>query len=277
MPLPAGQRILVTGAARGIGRCIARTLLESGHKLFLLDIAEDELRYCVDTHLQKHASHVDYAVCDLRSVSAIRSTVEKAAVFFGGRIDVVVNNGGIAAAKWRDDATMEDYDVLEQWQAYIETNLTAPFALVQACIPYMKDAEGGRGGNQWEGGAGPCVVLVGSFRAHQSDPNQEGYAATKAGQLGLMHSMAISLSQWGIRVNLVAPGRIRAKYESREGDEHGTGWADESDEKDGDDHPANRPGKPEDIAEAVEYLMGAGFVTGQDITVDGGATKKKTT
>jgi len=67
--------------------------------------------------------------------------------------------------------------------------------------------------------AGPCVIHIGSFRAHQSDPNQEGYASTKAGQLGLMHSMAISLAPHGIRVNLVAPGRIKVAHECKDGDE----------------------------------------------------------
>lgn len=122
---------------------------------------------------------------------------------------------------------------------------------------------------------GPCIIHVGSFRAHQSDPNQEGYAATKAGQLGLMHSMAISLQPVGIRVNLVAPGRIKVAHESKEGDEKGLAWAQLNEEKDVRDHPTNRAGRPDDIADAVEYLIGAGFVTGQDVTVDGGATKVK--
>lgn len=129
MKISSGQNILVTGAARGIGRCIARNLLEKGHTLYLLDVAEDELRYCAETHLRAHADRVRYAVCDLRSPDAIRATVQQAASFFGGRIDAVVNNGGIAAPKWRDGVTMEDPEVMDQWQAYVETNLTAPSTL----------------------------------------------------------------------------------------------------------------------------------------------------
>lgn len=123
--------------------------------------------------------------------------------------------------------------------------------------------------------AGPCIIHIGSFRAHQSDPNQEGYASTKAGQLGLMHSMAISLGQWGIRVNLVAPGRIKVDHESKEGDENGSTWEGQNEHKDVQDHPSNRAGRPMDIADAVEYLVNAGFVNGQEIMVDGGASKKK--
>ena len=69
--------------------------------------------------------------------------------------------------------------------------------------------------------AGPCIIHIGSFRAHESDPNQEGYASTKAGLLGLMHAMAVSLKSKGIRVNLVAPGRIKVGHECKEGDEKG--------------------------------------------------------
>lgn len=123
--------------------------------------------------------------------------------------------------------------------------------------------------------SGPCIIHIGSFRAHQSDPNQEGYASAKSGLLGLMHSMAISLQTLGIRVNLIAPGRIKVAHESKDGDEKGMGWAEQNEEKDVDDHPTNRAGRPKDIADAAEYLVEAGFVTGQEITVDGGALKKK--
>lgn len=101
------------------------------------------------------------------------------------------------------------------------------------------------------------------------------YASTKSGQLGLMHSMAISLQPQGIRVNLIAPGRVKAAHESKEGDESGTSWADQNEEKDVLDHPTNRAGRPKDIADAAEYLVNAGFLTGQDLTIDGGATKMK--
>lgn len=85
--------------------------------------------------------------------------------------------------------------------------------------------------------------------------------------------MAVSLSQYGIRVNLIAPGRIRVRHESQEGDERGEKWHMEGD--DAEKHAANRSGMPEDIAEAAEFLLGAGFITGQDLTIDGGATRQK--
>ena len=160
---------------------------------------------------------------------------------------------------------------------YVETNLTAPFVVSQACLPFMRHEEGSESALHLDDSLpGPCIIHIGSFRAHMSDPNQEGYASTKAGQLGLMHSMAISLQQWGIRVNLIAPGRIKVAHECKEGDEGGMKWEELNQDKDVDDHPTNRAGRPMDIADAAEYLVKAGFITGQDLTVDGGATRKKT-
>ena len=168
---------------------------------------------------------------------------------------------------------MEDPAVLEEWQAYVETNLTAPFATSAACIPYMK-AES-KSDAQHVTSAGPCIILMGSFRALQSDPNQEGYASTKSGQLGLMHSMAVTCQQWGIRVNLVAPGRIKVAHECKEGDEKGANFEETLTEDDMESHPTNRAGRPLDIYDAVNYLVNSGFVTGMDMTIDGGKTKAK--
>jgi len=269
----ASRNIIISGSARGIGRSLARSFLERGNRVFLIDIQEDELTYCATVHLKRFAGQVAYAVCDLRSAEQIQEGVKKAAKFFDNKIDVLINNGGIASPQWKDGKTMEDKDTLGEWQAYIETNLTAPFVMSQACIPFMK--VGHLESLKDSLNSGPCIIHIGSFRAHQSDPNQEGYAATKSGQLGLMHSMAISLGQWGIRVNLIAPGRIKATHESKEGDEKGEGWEALNAEKDINDHPVNRAGRPGDIVKAAEYLIAAGFVTGQELTVDGGALRVK--
>lgn len=265
----SSKNILLSGGARGIGRALARYFLEAGHRVYIFDIDEDELKHTTTSHLAQYRKEgkVDSAVCNLRDVNDIRSKVKEAAKFFNDHIDVLVNNGGIASPKWKDDANMEDPATLEQWQAYIETNLTAPFAMSQACIPYMKITQTSdhESGAQKMDDAGPCIIHIGSFRAHQSDPNQEGYASSKAGQLGLMQSMSISLGFMGIRVNLIAPGRIKVAHESKEGDEGGETFAGQVSEKDVEDHPTNRAGRPKDIADAALYLINAGFVTGVSI------------
>ncbi|KAF2120138.1 hypothetical protein BDV96DRAFT_566727 [Lophiotrema nucula] len=274
------KNIIVSGGSRGIGRALVRYFLEAGHKVYIFDINEEELEHTTKVHLAQYNKDgkLDSALCDLRDIKDIREKITAAAKFFDNRIDVLINNASIASPYWKDGKTMEDPDTFEQWQAYMETNLTSPFAMSQACIPYMKQNAAEIENSQAQNihGAGPCIIHVGSFRAHQSDPNQEGYAASKAGQLGLMHAMAISLGPLGIRVNLIAPGRIKVAHECKEGDENDMSFAEQVSEKDVGDHPTNRAGRPRDIADAALYLINAGFVTGQDMVVDGGALRKKT-
>lgn len=168
---------------------------------------------------------------------------------------------------------MGDLETASEWQAYLETNLSAPFLLSQAVLPYMKTSNDRDARKKQREGPSPSIIHISSFRMLQSDPNQEGYASSKSGMIGLTHSMAVSLSEFGIRVNLIAPGRIRVAHESKKGDEEGLQWKIEGD--DAEKFAANRAGMPEDIAECAEWLIGAGFVTGQSITVDGGATMQK--
>lgn len=265
--IPDTKRCIVSGGASGIGRCLTRRLLERGHRVFLFDIDKEELKYTTEVHLKQYRSQLSSAVCDLRSIDDVRSTVAKAATILGNRIDILVNMGGISTPQWKDGLSMDDQDTYAQFEAFVATNLTGPFAVSQACIPYMKvTSEGKLNVAQMQHlprkGAGPCIIHVGSFRAHQSDANQEGYASSKAGLLGLMHSMAITCEQWGIRVNLVAPGRIKVAHESRAGDEGGVDWAGQLEEKDVSEHPVNRAGTPEDVVDAIEYLIDAGFITG---------------
>ncbi|OIW22549.1 short chain dehydrogenase [Coniochaeta ligniaria NRRL 30616] len=281
------RNIVLTGAARGIGRALARHLYLGGHKLFLIDVDGDELSHTANVHLPSALKSQSVSSCtaDLRDVKVIQSAIQQAAQFLDGRIDVLINNAGIARAMWTDSKTMED-DVLDEWQAYVETNLTAPFVISRACIPYMKSADKSGEGegvlSKEVSGAGEldrapsaCIINISSFRARQSQANCEGYGATKAGLLGLTHAMAISGAQWGIRSNAILPGYIEVKHECKQGDEEGKKWAESVDEARHRKHPVGRVGYGEDIAKTVDWLMDAGFVTGQEIVVDGGVSKIK--
>lgn len=214
-----------------------------------------------------------WSLCDLRNIEDIRKSAKEAADFFEQRIDVLINNGGISSPFWKDDKSMDDFETATEWQAYLETNLSAPFLLSQAVLPYMKVSKDRSERKQQREGSSPCIIHVSSFRMLQSDPNQEGYASSKSGLIGLTHSMAVSLSKFGIRVNLIAPGRIRVSHECKKGDEEGKTWNIEGD--DAEKFAVSRAGMPEDIADCAEWLIGAGFVTAQSITVDGGATMQK--
>ena len=140
---------------------------------------------------------------------------------------------------------------LEQWDKIIATNLTANFLLAHAAEPYLRQAKG-------------AMVLMSSSRAQMSEPGTFAYSASKGGIVALTHSLAISL-QPDVRVNCVLPGWID------------TGKHGPIEQADHDQHPAGRVGRPEDIAEMVSFLLSeekAGFITGQEFTVDGGMTKK---
>ena len=313
------RNIIITGAAQGIGRAIARHLARLGHRLFLIDMNEAELSYTAEQHIPHAIStgrpggfvtkeddpKPGYRSCNLRNTAAVRETIKAAAEYLGGRIDVLINNAGIARPEWTGGRTMEDWSVLDDFVAYIETNLTGAFVVSQAVLPFMKvkkrvGDEGkrgedvfrqeGRGGGEEEGGGegegypianvgpgtgGACIINISSVRALQSDANCEGYAASKAGLLGLTHAMAISGAHWGIRCNAILPGLIERNHENREADEVGKTWAENIEKARHRRHPAGRVGSGEDVARTVEWLMDAGFVTGQEILVDGGSTKVK--
>ncbi|CBX90455.1 hypothetical protein IAQ61_001960 [Plenodomus lingam] len=326
MPSTKSKNIIITGAARGIGRATARHLLSLpvSHKIFIIDFDAQELSYCVSTHLAAYAPRVGSHIANLRSPAEIKGAVQKAVEFFGnGRIDVLINNAGVARGFFTaGNGTMEDEATGEQWQTYIETNLSAPFYLSQAVIPYMKsrnsqphDAPGIDRSvdlkrtdefNQLplnlhgedrlnEGGA---IIHISSFRAHQSDPDCEGYAASKGGLLALTQAMAVSCQRWGIRVMAISPGWVSVQHECRARDEASkaqqngawkervpheaeaeavrmAAWKDDLEDLWHRQHPAGRVGRGEDLAEAVEYVMGAGFLSGQELVLDGGANRRK--
>jgi NAD(P)-dependent dehydrogenase (short-subunit alcohol dehydrogenase family) len=110
---------IVSGGARGIGRCIVRRFLERGYKVFIFDIDEEELKHTTTVHLKQYhdKKQLSSAICNLRSVDEIRERVKEAADFLGGRIEVVVNNGGIAAPMWKEGKAMDDLETFPQWQA----------------------------------------------------------------------------------------------------------------------------------------------------------------
>ena len=107
--------VVITGGARGIGRCLVRRFLEKGYKVYAFDIDETELNHTVHTHLKQYTDKglLGCSIADLRSVDDIQSKVEEAAKFLGGQIDVLINNGGIASPKWKDDKTMFEKETMK--------------------------------------------------------------------------------------------------------------------------------------------------------------------
>lgn len=112
---------IISGGARGIGRCLVRRFLEKGYRVFVFDIDEEELKHTTHVHLKKYTDSkaLGSAICNLRDVEDIRKQVKQAAEFLDGEIHVLINNGGIAAPKWKDEKTMFDMDTIGEWQAWV--------------------------------------------------------------------------------------------------------------------------------------------------------------
>lgn len=267
---------LITGAGRGIGRGLTRSLLSRGHRVFLLDYNEKELQHTLFLALSwskqpptEGFNAFHGRTIDLRDRSQIKEAVAEAVHFFDGKFDVLINNAMATPHIWHDGKGMEDEDeaIMEQWDEKIAVGLTAPFLLSRLCVPLLK-AEAGT--EQRRPG---CIINISSTRAKQAEDNHEAYSAAKAGILGLTQSMSVSLGhRYGIRVNAVIPGWIHVENESADGEQ--SKWEEGLTEQDHRWHPASRVGRVEDIAKAVVFLAESDFVTGEEIVVDGGVSRK---
>jgi NAD(P)-dependent dehydrogenase (short-subunit alcohol dehydrogenase family) len=229
--------VIVTGAARGIGRAICTRLSDDGWGVICVDIAEQENR--------ETAAFVggEAATCDVGKEAEVEELVRMVAAKYG-RLDGIVSNAGINRYQPLADWT------LAEWNRIIGTNLTANFLLARAAERHLRSAKG-------------AMVLMASTRAHMSEPNTFAYSASKGGIVALTHSLAMSL-QPDVRVNCISPGWIETGKHAIEPGDH-------------EQHPVGRIGRPADIAAAVAFLLDgeqSGFMTGQEMVVDGGMTRK---
>jgi NAD(P)-dependent dehydrogenase (short-subunit alcohol dehydrogenase family) len=231
---------LITGGANGIGRAIARHLLAAGWCGGLVDLSHKELRRSFPRRLR----NVVLIEGDVRQEETAKHAVSATIERFG-HLDALVSNAGIMIRKPLHQLTAAE------WHRVIDTNLAATFLFARAAEKALRKARG-------------AIVTIASTRALMSEANTESYSASKGGLVALTHALAISLAP-DVRVNCVSPGWIA------------TGNYSALRRKDHAQHPAGRVGKPEDIAEIVSFLLDAqrsGFVTGANLVVDGGMTRK---
>lgn len=247
------KSIVITGAGAGIGRAILMHFFGLGWRAAGLDkdaAALDELRAALPGAL--------LVECDVGEEAEVKSAFAEIGKWLGKTpLTALVNNAGIADPYC---GPLEGL-ALKDWQAWIDASLTAAFLCSRAALPLLRREVGDSGD--------AAIVNVSSTRALMSEPETFAYAAAKGGLDALTHAMAVSLGP-AIRVNSIRPGWIETgdwqKTANREEPRHSKAARDQ--------HPVGRVGRPEDIAEAVEWLIRAGFVTGQAITIDGGMTVK---
>jgi len=235
---------LVTGAARGIGKAIAREFALRQAAVIITDITESgeqtarELR---DEGLQAAFRLVD--VTDLAQVCAAAASV----LDEFGHIDILVNNAGIRPTQPFDQMTLAD------WQAVLRVNLEGAFNFCSTVLPNMKSNRWGR------------VINISSLAAQQgSTGGHTHYSASKAALLGLTRSLAREYARFNITVNAIAPGWIDTE-----------GWGGELEGKRQEyaaKVPLGRLGTPEDVAQAAAFLASeqAAYITGVTLPVNGG-------
>jgi 3-oxoacyl-[acyl-carrier protein] reductase len=236
---------LVTGGSRGIGRAIAQELAGRGAHVVITyagneAAATETVRLITDAGGQARATKFD--VSDSAACSAAVDEVIKTL----GRLDVLVNNAGVAI----DGLIMRFKD--EDWDTTLDTNLKGAFSLMRAVSrPMMKQ----RGG---------AIVNVSSIVGEMGNGGQAAYAASKAGLIGLTKSIAKELASRGIRVNAVTPGFITTDMTNALTDELKAKMAEAI--------PLARIGNPEEVAKAVAFLASdqASYITGEVLKVNGG-------
>lgn len=239
------KTVIVTGAGQGIGKGIALLYAEKGANVVIADIDEIAGSKTVDVIKEKEGNAL-FVKTDVKVEDDIIRLMEIANLTFG-QIDILINNAGKSVFK-------SPYELsIEEWDDIINTNLRSVFLASREAAKYMR--------NNKEGGS---IVNIASTRAIMSEPNSEAYAATKGGIVALTHALAASFSADRITVNAISPGWIE------------TGDYSKLRKIDHEQHLSKRVGRPDDIARACLYLTAKEnvFVTGINLVVDGGMTRK---
>ena len=215
--------VVVTGGARGIGKCIRERFEAAGATVLVIDLNQN-----------------DYFVGDLADKEVLEKFANKVVSEYG-QVDHLINN----AAPQTVGITEGSY---EDFEYALRVGVTAPFYLSKLFAPYFAD--------------GASIVNISSSRDRMSQPQTESYTAAKGGISALTHALAVSLAG-KVRVNSVSPGWIDNNYNVYDG-------------PDATQQPVGRVGNPSDIANMVLYLCSdmAGFITGENICIDGGMTKQ---
>jgi len=254
-PLLSMKRLaIITGGAQGIGLATARHFLNDGWRVAVLDIDDNALAELPRLFPDIPLLPIE---CDVGKESEVSSAFERISAWQEEEpagIDLLVNNAGISDPV---SGAIEDLS-LTAWRRWQDSHLNSAFLCTRSAVPGLRKRKG-------------AIVNIASTRAIQSEPHCEAYAAAKGGILALTHALAISLGP-DIRVNAVSPGWIETGQLKKPSDR----TSPEHRQIDHAQHPVGRVGEADDIAATVAFLADSrtGFVTGQNITVDGGMTRK---
>ena len=239
--------VIVTGGGQGIGLAVASMYAAHGAHVVIAERnpeagegAVQKINAAQDTPGTALFVHTD--VSSPEQIEQLMQTVDSR----WGRLDVLINNAGLSV--WESP-----YDLaVDAWDRILNTNLRSVFLASREAAKIMRRNGGG------------AIVNLASTRAHMSEPHSEAYAASKGGILALTHALGVSLGPDAIRVNAISPGWIEnGDYSALRSQDHAQ-------------HPAGRVGTPDDIARACLFLTSTDndFITGTELVIDGGMTRK---
>ena len=233
---------IVTGAASGIGRAIARTFLDNGSKVFAVDLPGQSLtEQFVDGEIQ-------YLEIDITESDAPQQIVDKCIEAFS-QLDILINNAGICIAGEFEELTDE------QWERIVAVNVTSMFRLSREAIPHLKKRERAR------------IINLGSIMSDMAGPSLSIYGMSKHAVAGLSKGMAVDLGKYQITVNYLQPGSIVTALSEpfMDDPEFKKYWEDKA--------PIGRLGQAKEVAYAALFLAAdeAQFISGLGLNVDGGA------
>lgn len=250
-----GQKAVVTGGSRGIGRAIAEALSDAGAAV-LLTARSQETADTVAQELNKKGADAHGMACDVTDEAAVEALAKKALELFG-RVDILVNNAGIATSAPLKATT------LESWNQVLAVNATGPFLTTRAFLPGMLERTSGR------------IVNVASIAGKMGAPYIAAYAASKHALIGLTRAVAAEVAAQGVTVNAVCPGYVATDM-TNESVARIAGKTSLSEDKARKMlekmSPQKRIYEPEEVAYQVLMLCDprAGGINGQSIVLDGG-------
>jgi len=234
----SGQTVIVTGAARGIGRATAAGFVEAGASVWMVDADAEALIPAADS-VGAYA-----AVADVASTADVERVVADA-VEETGRIDVLFNNAGVL----RDNVLWKIDDA--DWNTVVDVSLGGTFRFTRACVPHFRERRYGR------------VINITSYTGMHGNVGQAAYAAAKAGVIGFSKTAAKELARFGITVNVLSPNAQTRMIESIP--DHVRAGLDAQ-------IPLGRFAEPQEIVPGVLFLASpaAGYITGALLAIDGG-------
>lgn len=236
--------ILITGASRGIGRDIAKTLAKNSNNMVIANYNKSEKEAIeLKENLKNDGFNIEIIKADVSKRNEAKEMVQEVLNKYG-KIDVLINNAGISQYKLFNDITDEE------WDNIINTNLKSAFMVTQEAVRNMI--------NNKEG----CIINISSIWGVAGASMEVAYSTSKAGLIGLTKSLAKELGPSNIRVNAIAPGIINTGMNNRFSEDELQSIKDEI--------PLEKIGNTADITKCVKWLIEDSYTTGQVISINGG-------